>query len=150
MSWDSGARGSLLASSAWSNPVIISIFAAASARRHVLMSSPYKKVFIYTPIPGVSSPVENLSCPESARCCAGCVIIFVLDTYLHQQEKVWCFTLFTLIYNFKVISHGFAKMVKNPVNLQSQGQVSHVDVLENNSPFSSDAYICVRILLFLS
>ena len=29
---------------------------------------------IYTPIPRVSSPVENRSCSESTRCCVQCVI----------------------------------------------------------------------------
>ena len=28
---------------------------------------------IYMPEPGVSSPVENRSCPESTRCCSQCV-----------------------------------------------------------------------------
>ena len=28
----------------------------------------------YSPVPGVSNATENHFCPESARCCAGCVI----------------------------------------------------------------------------
>ena len=42
-------------------------------RRHVLISPPYKND-VQTPVPGVTSPVENLSCPESTRRCDHFVI----------------------------------------------------------------------------
>ena len=45
------------------------------AGRHVLTLPQYKND-IYMPTPGVSNPVENRSCPESAHCCARCVILY--------------------------------------------------------------------------
>ena len=66
---------SLLGSSAWSNSLITGNYPDASARRHVPLFPAYKNN-IYAPVPGVSSPVENCACSESARCFAGCVILY--------------------------------------------------------------------------
>ena len=66
---------SLLGSSTWSNSLITGYYPVASARRHVLMFPVYKNN-IYAPVPGVSSPVENCACSESARYFAGCVILY--------------------------------------------------------------------------
>ena len=68
----SGVPGSTLISTSWSNSLIIGIYPAARARRHVLIS--FIQNHIYTQVPGVSSPVEICSCPESTGCCSQCVI----------------------------------------------------------------------------
>ena len=65
----------LLGSSTWNNSFIAGNYRDASARRHVVVFSPYKN-HIYTPVPSISSPVENRTCSESARCCARCVILY--------------------------------------------------------------------------
>ena len=57
----------------WSYSLIIGIYPATSARRHDLIFHPYQND-IYTPVPGVSNPVENRSCPESTWCCDRSVI----------------------------------------------------------------------------
>ena len=46
--WDSGVPGSPRASTSWSNSLIIGIYPAASARRHVIISTSHK---INQPIP---------------------------------------------------------------------------------------------------
>ena len=92
---------SKLPSSIWSNSLITGIYSAVNARRHVLMFPPYKNN-IYTPVPGVSSPV-NRSCSESARCCVGCVVPYGL---CQSVVLLFCFVLFCFCFYGRSWSRG--------------------------------------------
>ena len=80
-----------MGSDLWSNSLINGIFPAASEREtcsHVFSIQNN----IFTLVPDVSSPVENLSCSESTRCCVQNVILFswfqcVLDIWVMVMVK---------------------------------------------------------------
>ena len=80
----------------------IRIYPAASARRHVIVS-PLVQNNIYTPVPGVSSSVENRPCPESTRCCFQWVI-----------QLSWCQTVFDGWVMAEWLARGFSKILGSP------------------------------------
>ena len=52
---------------------------------------------IYTPVPGVSSPVENSSCPESTRRCSQCVTPLSWCQSVFSTDGSWlCWVVTTL------------------------------------------------------
>ena len=79
---DSGVPGSTLASASWSNSPIM-LYSPWCQCTQTCSHVSFIKNNIYTPVPGVSSPVGNRSCPESTRCCTQCVI-----------PLGWCQTVF--------------------------------------------------------
>ena len=79
------ARDSILASSTWSNWLIIGYYPAATARRHDLTSLSCRNN-IDMLVPVVNNPIKNPSCLYLARCCAGCLVPYKANPFFGRMS----------------------------------------------------------------